>query len=373
MSESGTRSLLSLPGVEGDDDEEGEAPARDAETFAFLDDDEALGQGSSTATVPSSSASPAAQHSDDFAPLLPGYRLLKRISRGGMGEVHLAERLSDAGVSLRCAVKLVLASKRDDTMLQQQMLVEATIVSDLRHPNIVSIIDVGRAGDHLFMAMEWVDGCDLRTLNRLSRSNGMGIPLKHVAFIARDTLQGLHHAHEAKGNDGRALSIVHRDISLGNVLVSRHGSVKLADFGVALQGSGLSRLRLAGKPQYLAPELYRGARASVQSDLYAMGVLLFELITGLPLLPRNLSFPEMQQRALALDLDAILAQDLTIPDGFEPILRRSLARDPDARFASALEMLEDVSDFTYESGLRLLDAHFARYVERCLEAQAHGE
>lgn len=373
MSE-GTRSLLSLPGVEDDYDETGdEAPAAGAETFAFVDDAEALGTGSATATAPEIAPAQGEDVPDDFAPLLPGYRLLRRISRGGMGEVHLAERISDTGVSLRCAVKVVLAAKRDDAVLQQQMLVEASIVSELRHPNIVSVIDIGRAGDHLFMAMEWVDGCDLRTLNRIARQNGTGIPLKHVAYIARDTLQGLHHAHEARDKDGRRLNIVHRDISLGNVLVSRHGSVKLADFGVALQGSGISRLRLAGKPQYLAPELYRGARASVQSDLYAMGVVLFELVTGMPLLPRNLAFAEMQHRVLTLDLDSVLAQDLTLPDGMDPILRRSLARDPDARYASALEMLEDVSDFAYEAGLRLLDAHFARFVERCLESPTATE
>ncbi len=362
-----TRSMLSLSGVEGE--EVGEA----GETFAFLDEGEALAPGSATMTVPSSSSEQVAAPEADDEIVVPGYRLLRRLSRGGMGEVHLAERLSAAGVELRCAVKLVLAGKRDDALLQEQMLVEASIVAQLRHPNIVQVIDVGRAGPHLYLAMEWIDGCDLRALNRLARQQGLGLPLKHVVYIARETLQGLHHAHQARASDGRALHIVHRDISLGNVLVSRHGSVKLADFGVAVQGSGLSRLRLAGKPQYLAPELFRGQRASVQSDLYAMGVLLFELVTGEPLLPRNLPFQQMQQRALNLDLDQVLGADLSLPDGVEPIFRRSLARDPDARYGSALEMLEDVSDFAYESGLRLLDAHFARYVERLLEGGPAGE
>ncbi|MCK6502460.1 serine/threonine protein kinase [Myxococcota bacterium] len=359
-------SLLSLPGAE-DPDPSSSSEDGPADTFAFFDRGELPAPGPLTDTQLSDPLPAGATDGAEAPVEIPGYRILGRISRGGMGEVLLAERVSDAGVSVRCAIKVVHPGRRDDPMYSHQILAEARIVADLRHQNIVSIMDVGRRGDQVWLAMEWVDGCDIRMLRRLAREQGADLPLRHVVYIAREALQGLHHAHGARGPDGRLLGLVHRDISPGNVLVSRQGAVKLADFGVAALTARGGPVRLAGKPQYLAPELYRGSPASVQSDVYAMGVTLFELLTMRPLVPRNLSFAETERFVLDLDPKALLGGDLTLPDGLDQVLLRALAPRPQDRYAAALEMLEDINDFAYEAGLRLLDAHFARYVSRCLD------
>lgn len=360
-------SLLAMPSAEDPDPEPSIPDDGPADTFALFEGAPEPVSGVQTSTQLSDPLASRPGSGDPDLPEIPGYRLLGQISRGGMGEVLLAERVSDAGISVRCAVKVVHPGRRDDPLYSRQILSEARIVAELRHPNIVSVFDVGRTGAHVWLAMEWIDGCDLRGLRRKAREQGAAMPLRHVVYVVREALQGLHHAHLARGPDGRALGLVHRDISPGNILVSRHGAVKLADFGVAALTAGGGALRLAGKPQYLAPELYAGAPASVQSDLYALGVCLHELLTMQPLFPRNLPFAEIERLVRALDPKELLSRDLTLPDGLEGVLLRSLAKDPADRYASALEMLEDVNDFAYESGLRLLDAHFARYVSRCLD------
>ncbi len=366
--------LLPLPSAEDPDPDTGTQANDDGgATFAFADD-AALPADTSvtrpTGTVPSDAFLHGGRVDPDGLPIpdVPGFRIVRRLGRGGMGEVHLADRISDTGVSLRCALKVVHPGRRADPIFAEQILSEASIVAELRHPNIVSIIDVGRIDDQIWMAMEWIDGCDARSLRRMARDRGADIPLRHVAYIAREALQGLHHAHVARSTEGRPLGIVHRDLSPGNILISRHGAVKLADFGVAAaRAIGPSKLRLVGKPQYLAPELYEGQEATPRSDLFAMGVTLWELVTMEPLFPRNLSLQEAHRRIREFDPKQALSGDLTIPDGLEPILLRALAPDPYQRYATALEMLEDVSDFAYEAGLRLLDAHFGRYVQRSIE------
>lgn len=300
---------------------------------------------------------------------IPGYRLLGSLARGGMGEVMLAERSSDAGVPVRCVVKTVLESLDGDPAVRALFLDEARTCAQLRHPNVVSIMDVGTAGDRLFLVMEWVDGTDAGRLIDLVGALGTEIPLKHVLYIVREALQGLHHAHTATGADGLPLGIVHRDISPGNLLISRQGAVKLADFGVALGKTGRRRAdpgQVAGKPQYHAPELFDGAPASVQTDLFAMGVSFYELLSS-----RRLFDPRLDRRQLADTMRGfspreLLDRDLTVPDGLEPVLLRALDPHPRDRYQAALEFLEDINDFAYESGIRLLDAHFASFVGRLL-------
>lgn len=289
--------------------------------------------------------------------------------QGGMGEVFLAERLSSTGVKLKCVVKTIREGVGDREQFQSLFLDEARVVSHLRHPNVVSIIDVGQAGSRLYLAMEWIDGVDADSLGKKAAQQGAGIPLRHLLYVLRETLQGLHYAHQAIGPDGEPLRIVHRDISPGNILISRHGAVKLADFGVAVSGTAQtagSADSLAGKPHYFSPELWRGAGASVQSDVFALGVTFYEILTGRPLFSRNKDIHGLAFEICEFDVEKLIEDDLTIPDGLEDILRHALHQEPGKRYATALEFLEDVNDYAYEMGIRLLDAHFAEYIERLL-------
>ena len=309
-------------------------------------------------------------------PFIPGYEILQPLGRGGMAEIWLAERRGSAGVPVRCVVKTILPEHAEAPRYRERILDEARIVAQLRHPNICTVVDVGQAGDQLYLAMEWVEGLDAAELMRRAHKRRTGIPLRHVLFVVREALQGLHHAHTATSPDGEPLDIVHRDVTPGNLLLSRDGAVKLCDFGVAV-GTLAQRIErkgvLAGKLHYFAPELFTPPRvATPASDLFALGVTFYELLTVKPLFDRRKAPRELRAEIEGFDVERLVEEDLTIPDGVEDILRRCLARNPAARYASALQFLEDVNDFAYETGLRLLGPHFADYLGRILAPRPEG-
>jgi serine/threonine-protein kinase len=323
---------------------------------------------------PSSGSLPALESGETSDLELPGYRVIRFFGKGGMGEVFLADRLSTTGVSVRCVVKTVKRGLANQEQFEGLFLDEARIISELRHPNITSVIDVGQADGRLYLAMEWIDGLDAGDLAEKSAALGGDIPLPHVLYILRETLQGLHYAHTALDVSGTPLNLVHRDISQGNILISRHGAVKLADFGVAVGSHARtagSAENLAGKPHYFAPELWRGARASAGTDVFALGVTFYELLSSAPLFSRNKDLRALAFEICEFRVDELIESNLTIPDGLEDILRRCLHENPAERYPSALEFLEDVNDYAYEFGIRLLDAHFGEYVARILSDESN--
>ena len=287
-----------------------------------------------------------------------------------MGEVFLADRLSTTGVRVRCVVKTIKEGLGNQAQFEDLFLDEARIIAELRHPNITSVVDVGRANGRLYMAMEWIDGLDASGLAKRAAARGGDIPLPHLLYLLRETLQGLHYAHTARGNDGTPLNLVHRDISQGNILISKHGAVKLADFGVAV-GSNIqtagSADNLAGKPHYFAPELWRGSRASAGTDVFALGVTFYEMLSAGPLFSRDKDLRGLAFEICEFKVEELIENDLTIPDGLEDIIARALHQNPAERYESALEFLEDVNDYAYEYGIRLLDAHFGEYVARIID------
>ena len=194
--------------------------------------------------------------------------------------------------------------------------------------NIVSIIDVGQASGRLPHAMEWIDGLDVDSLYKRSTAEGAGVPLRHLLYLLRETLQGLHYAHTAKDADGRPMGIVHRDISPGNILISRHGAVKLADFGVAVSSAAHtagSAESLAGKPHYFAPELWRGSPASPATDIFALGVTFYEIFRGQPLFSRKVALQALAFEICEFSVDELVENDLP-PGRPEHIVRRSLTK-----------------------------------------------
>jgi serine/threonine-protein kinase len=294
-----------------------------------------------------------------------------------MAEVHLAERLGTAGVPVRCVVKTILPEHAERRGFRKRFLDEARIISHLRHPNIVSTLDVGVTGEQIYLAMEWVDGIDAAQLMARCQRQDLEIPLRHILFILRETLKGLHYAHTATAPDGGPMHIVHRDVSPGNILISRQGAVKLADFGVALGAPAHrfeAKTRLAGKIHYFAPDMFRGdRRATCSTDLFSMGICLYEMLVLRPLFSRRLTLHQLKDRLLCFDPGMLIEGDLTVPEPLEEILLRALAPLPEDRYATALEFLEDVNDYVYEGGIRLLDAHFARWLRELLSLSEASE
>jgi serine/threonine protein kinase len=314
------------------------------------------------------------QRADELA--VPGYALIRRLGQGGMAEVHLAEKQGAMGVGIRCALKRILPSRSTDPRYRDRLLDEARILARLRHPNIVGVLDAGTVGDGVFVAMEWVDGIDVAALLELLRARGRELPLRWVLHVLDGALQGLHHAHTATDADGAPMQVIHRDVSPGNILCSRQGAVALTDFGVST-GTPTRRVEragiLSGKMPYFAPELFTGSPPSVQSDVFALGVTLWEMLTVRPLFPRRLGAEAMRDLIAAFHPDQLLEHDLTLPEPLEAVLRRCLAPRPADRYPSALAFLEDVHDFVHESGLRPLRTDFAAWLERLLDEGADGE
>lgn len=268
------------------------------------------------------------------------YRLVAPLSQGGMGEVWRALKLSSgqSGWSRQVALKVILPGYAELETFARLFTAEARIAAGLVHANIVPVSDFGREGGVLFLEQELVDGIDLaRLLERCPR----GLPIELAIFVLAEALKGLGYAHHHVLPDGRVQNVVHRDVKPANVLVAREGHVKLTDFGVAkvTSASAPSVADLRGTIGYLAPELFEGKPPTPRSDLFAMGLIFWELLTGNRLFGGDSDAVKLFN-TYECRVPPLAERGVSVPPAVEGVLRRLLARDPLERFASAEETLE---------------------------------
>jgi serine/threonine-protein kinase len=269
--------------------------------------------------------------------------IVRTLGIGGMATVYLARR-DEGGTSRVVAVKKPHAFLTEDPATMAVLADEAELGACIRHPNVVGVIDfVG--GNDPALVMEWVDGIELGKLARAAAHGGRRLPVDVVAAIARDVLAGLHAAHESRHADGRALDIVHRDVSPQNVLVGFDGAARITDFGVAkaaCRDQHTERDSIKGKLRYLAPEQLGGG-CDRRADIYSVGAVLWELLTGERL--RSGNGVEMLVEILCAQVQAPSA---TAPEaaGLDAIVMRALERDPEERFATAADMLAAIEGTT---------------------------
>jgi serine/threonine-protein kinase len=270
------------------------------------------------------------------------YRLAALLSRGGMGEVWRALKVGSGkgGWSRQVALKVILAGHSDDGVWNDMFATEARIAAGLTHANIVQLSDFGRVGGVLFLELELVDGIDLgRLLDRLP--NGLPEPL--AVYILAEALRGLAYAHHHTLPDGREQCVIHRDIKPANFLVAREGNVKLTDFGIAKIAShtGPSQTQLRGTIGYFAPELLDGRGPSTRSDLFAMGLVFWELLTGTKLFSGDNEAAKMF-KTYECHVPKLAEVGVAASWGVEAVLRRLLAREPSQRYASADDALAEL-------------------------------
>jgi tRNA A-37 threonylcarbamoyl transferase component Bud32 len=229
------------------------------------------------------------------------YRLVRHLATGGMGEVYLAEAPGAHGFAKRVVVKTLRQDLASDQELVRQFIAEGQLLEALDHPNIAAILDLGQDGDGYFLAMEFVEGFDLRAVQRALPMTEHGQTLSEIAVleIVRAVAQALDHAQTRRGPDGKPLGIVHHDVTPSNVMVRRDGHVKLVDFGVARTAlvARLSAGALRGKLPYLSPEHARQERADGRSDLFSLGLCALEWLSGQRAL--DVSDPESLNAAYA--------------------------------------------------------------------------
>ena len=211
------------------------------------------------------------------------YDLETRLGVGGMAEVWLARTEGPAGFSKRVVIKRILPSLVNDPEFVEMFLREARLAALLNHPNVVQIFDLGQAEHTYFLVMEYIEGRSLRYLHKQTLALGKHLEVGFVASVLAGACAGLHHAHELRGPTGEPLALVHRDVSPDNLLVSYEGMTKIIDFGIAKafsDTSGTNSGVVKGKYGYMSPELVRGEPVDRRSDVYAMGVVLFEALSG---------------------------------------------------------------------------------------------
>lgn len=212
------------------------------------------------------------------------YRLVKKLATGGMAEVFLAKAAGPMGFEKNLVIKRILPHLAEDPRFVEMFLAEARLAALLNHPNIVQIFDFGEFEETYYLAMEFIDGPNLRTLSRRARESGLRLPPVYCAKIISQACDGLAFAHDfASPETGEPLHLIHRDVSPDNILLSRQGAVKVVDFGIAKAANQEHRTQtgmVKGKLAYMPPEQLQGQPLDRRVDVYALGVVLYELLTG---------------------------------------------------------------------------------------------
>jgi serine/threonine protein kinase len=292
------------------------------------------------------------------------YELLERIGMGGMAEVFLARQRGEEGFERLVAIKRILPQVAEDDDFVRMFVDEAKIAVQLSHPNIAQIYDLGREGDTFFIAQEYVHGRDMGAVVERQLQATTPLPIPFVLYVATKVCEALAHAHEAHGAGGRPLNLIHRDVSPSNVLVSFEGGVKVIDFGLAKAAGRLVTTQagvVKGKLAYLSSEQARGLEIDSRSDLFSLGVCMFEWLTGQRLFARHNDIETVVavQKAEVPPLRAIRGD---VPPVLQQIVLHALAPDPDRRFQSAQEMHDALLSFSYDTRLTMKRKAVGEYV-----------
>jgi eukaryotic-like serine/threonine-protein kinase len=294
------------------------------------------------------------------------YELLVELGRGGMASVWIAREPSEMGDRL-VALKAMLPELARQPDFRTMFLEEGQIVRSIEHPHVVRVYEVGEDRGILFMAMEWVRGDSLRTIIREAKRR-RPIPSEMAVRIIADTAAGLHAAHELRGWDGELRNLVHCDVSPHNILVGTDGAARLVDFGVAngtAHGDPDGDEKVKGKFGYMSPEQVNAERIDRRSDVFALGIVLFELTTG-----ERLFRGETQAHTLQLVTNARVPNPRQLladyPEGLVPIVQKALARDRDQRYQTAQELQVALEQYLVGERVAVSHASVGKLVRKVL-------
>ncbi len=301
------------------------------------------------------------------------YLLESRIASGGMAEVFVARRVGPHGFTKRVALKRILPQFARDPDFVAMFIDEARVAAQLDHPNIVQIFDFGEQQGALYLAMELVRGTNVNRVLRTVAERGEAAPVDVALCIALDTARALAYAHAARGEDGRPLGLVHRDVSPANILLARTGHVKLSDFGIARAAGVDARTddgRLRGKLGYMSPEQVMGRTLDGRSDVFTLVVVLAELLLGEPLFAASNDL-DILLRIRDVDLSVLQRSTRLIPSEVRRLLLLGLERDP-ANRPDAAELAETIAALVRKRGKEVGPERVAGFLARIglVEGQA---
>ena len=286
------------------------------------------------------------------------YRPLFKLDSGGMAEVYVAESEAMAGFTKRVAIKRILPGLLKDEKFVRMFLDEARLSLNLNHANIVSVFDIGKSDNTYFIVMEYVEGTNLKSLIEHYHAHGKRLPVALSIWLLIEVLKGLDYAHNLRDeHTGDPVGIVHRDISPPNILISWNGEVKLTDFGLAKATTQVESTDpgvVKGKFSYLSPEAAHGQDVDLRTDIFAVGILGFEMLTGQRLFVGKTDF-ETVQKVRAAEVPSISKINDEVPSEVEEILRKALAKDPDTRYATSSAFADDLVGALFTHRMRVSD------------------
>jgi serine/threonine-protein kinase len=320
------------------------------------------GEGKRVPVTPSEEATPSKRQ-------MGPYQLCLELGSGGMATVYLAKTRNATGIDRFVALKRLRRSMALDAAYVEMFIDEARIVSQIRHPNVCSLIDFDTDGEDHFLVMELIIGESLTALRRAMVRAKQQMPLRRraglIAKIVADACEGLHAAHELTDSEGRSLGVVHRDISPDNIFVTQDGVAKICDFGIARALDRRHRTKsgvLKGKFAYIAPELLRGKTADRRADVWGMGVVLWELLTKKRLFARS-----TEAETLRAVTEARIRPPSSVVSGLpaelDRIVAKALARDPRARYRTARELGRELTRFMAQHGQAIGLADVAEWMD----------
>ncbi len=298
------------------------------------------------------------------------YVLFDLIGTGGMAEIYLSKaRTTEAGGSRLVVVKQILPELSSSARFADAFVAEAKLAARLSHANVVQVLDLGRAtpsgsdeggtGARLFIAMEYVEGLDLNELLRRCARTKVPLPIEFALLTVMETLRGLDYAHRRKGDDEKPLGIVHRDVSPSNVLVSVDGEIKLCDFGIA-RAMGAEEDRdpampegaIQGKAGYMSPEHARGEALDARADVFAAGVILWELLAGRRLYRADKDKGEsLLQLARKAEIPEAPKRELPFEEELHAVIKKALSVSREGRYESAAAMLDALQAYVAKARL----------------------
>jgi serine/threonine-protein kinase len=307
---------------------------------AIVEKPQGGGQGPTHASAPTRESS---WRDDRFGP----YQLVDRVAIGGMAEVFKAKRAGVEGFEKVVAVKRILPHLSYNNEFVEMFVAEAKLVAGLHHPNIVAIFDLGKIGSSYYIAMEYVNGADLRSILKKLRERNLRMPIDLAIGVVSAVAAGLNHAHQSKDSEGRPLKIVHRDVSPQNILISWDGEVKLTDFGIAkaaTKASNTDRGALRGKLLYMSPEQAWGKALDRRSDIFSLGLVFYEMVTDQKpfLMGNDGSEMTILEKVRRCEIASARGQNPKMPESVDRLVMKALARDPDERYQDAAEMARAV-------------------------------
>ena len=298
------------------------------------------------------------------------YRLLEKIGAGGMAEVFKARMSGEQGFEKIVAIKRIVPHMATNADFVTMFVDEAKLAAQLNHNNITHIYDLGKVDAWHYIAMEYVEGKDLRTLLKLSKERGFPLPAELALFIASKIANALDYAHRRPAPDGSELNLVHRDVSPQNILISEEGDIKLCDFGIAKAASKVSTTisgALKGKLQYMSPEQAWGKRLDRRSDIFSLGSVLFEMLTGAPLFEGDTDMSVLES---VREGEAVMpsSRGAGVPKRVDQIVLKALAKNPQERYQNASEFEKDLHAVLYTYQPSPGPADLAIYMHRLREA-----